>query len=152
MNEPVIREARKSDVAAIVGLLAEDFLGQSREDPSSPPRREYLDAFDEMARDANQMMIVMEQDGAIVGCLQISVIPGLTLVGTRRGQIEGVHIASTHRGRGLGHRLLQWSIEECRRRGCGLVQLTANKARRDAHRFYASLGFEATHEGFKRAL
>jgi GNAT superfamily N-acetyltransferase len=152
MGEPVIREARKSDVAAVVGLLADDMLGQSREDPSSPLRREYLDAWDEMAKDANQMLIVIEQDGALVGCLQISVIPGLTLMGARRGQLEGVHIASTHRGRGLGRRLLQWAIEECRRRGCGLVQLTANKSRHDAHRFYASLGFEPTHEGFKLGL
>ncbi len=152
MNEPVIRQAGRSDVAAIVRLLADDMLGQTREDPSTPLRREYLDAFDEMARDPNQLMVVMELDGALVGCLQITVIPGLTLMGTRRGQLEGIHIASTCRGRGLGHRLVQWAIGECRRRGCGLVQLTANKARGDAHRFYASLGFEATHEGFKRLL
>lgn len=151
-GEPVIRVARRSDVAAIVGLLAEDFLGRTREDPSLPLRREYLDAFDEMAKDANQTMVVMELDGAVIGCLQITVIPGLTLMGARRGQIEGVHIASAHRGMGLGHRLLRWAIEECRRRGCGLVQLTSDKRRAEAHLFYEALGFRATHEGYKLEL
>jgi GNAT superfamily N-acetyltransferase len=69
-----------------------------------------------------------------------------------RGQIEGVRVASSHRSAGIGHKLLQWAIGECRRRGCGLVQLTTDKSRRDAKRFYEDLGFVAVHEGMKLAL
>lgn len=95
---------------------------------------------------------MLDDGGAVVGSLQLSFIPGLSLSGMWRGQIESVRIASTRRGGGLGHMMIEWAIEECRRRGCGLVQLTMNKSRQDALRFYRSLGFEATHEGFKLML
>jgi ribosomal protein S18 acetylase RimI-like enzyme len=97
-------------------------------------------------------MAVVADGDAVVGCVQISFIPGLSRQGMWRGQIESVRIASGHRGEGLGHRLFEWIIAECRNRGCGLVQLTSDKARVDARRFYESLGFRASHEGMKLNL
>jgi GNAT superfamily N-acetyltransferase len=97
-------------------------------------------------------MAVLEDGGEIVGYLQLTFIPGLSLRGMLRGQIESVRIASSRRGGGLGHRMFEWAIAECRRRGCGMVQLAMNKSRADALRFYESLGFVASHEGFKLTL
>lgn len=133
-------------------MLADDDLGSTREDVSDPLNPRYVDAFEAMERDPNQMMAVFEQDGAVVGCLQLSFIPGLSYVGLWRGQIESVRIAKSARGGGLGRQMIEWAIEECRERGCGLVQLAAHKSRTDAHRFYGTLGFEATHEGLKLTL
>jgi GNAT superfamily N-acetyltransferase len=98
------------------------------------------------------VLAVAEQDGRVVGCLQISFIPGLSRLGMWRGQIEAVRVASGQRGSGLGKAMLAWAIEQCRARGCGLVQLTTDKRRPQAHRFYESLGFEASHEGMKLTL
>jgi ribosomal protein S18 acetylase RimI-like enzyme len=148
MPEMTCRRAAAGDLPAIVALLADDALGSGREDPSLPPNRDYLAAFAAIERDPNQLMAVVEQDGAVVGCLQLSFIPGLS----RRGQIESVRIATAHRGSGLGRQVFAWAIEECRRRGCGLVQLTTDKSRPEARRFYESLGFVASHEGMKLAL
>lgn len=133
-------------------MLADDDLGSTREDVSDPLNPRYVDAFEAIERDPNQMMAVFEQDGAVVGCLQLSFIPGLSYVGLWRGQIESVRIAKSARGGGLGRQMIEWAIEECRERGCGLVQLAAHKSREDAHRFYGALGFEATHEGLKLTL
>lgn len=152
MDQIVIRPARKPDLPAIVALLYDDVLGGTREDPSLPLDTRYEAAFDAMEGDANQIMAVMEETGEIVGCLQITFIPGLARLGTWRGQIENVRIASARRGSGLGHRLMHWAIEECRRKGCRLVQLTGDKSRHDAHRFYESLGFKPLHEGMKLEL
>lgn len=130
-------------------MLADDVLGQTREDPGDPA---YAQAFDAIARDPNQFMAVLEDAGAVVGYLQLTFIPGLSLKGMLRGQIESVRIASSRRGQGLGHVMLGWAIEECRRRGCGMVQLAMNKSRDETLRFYESLGFVASHEGFKLTL
>ncbi len=146
MAEPAIRRATAEDVAAIVALLADDDLGKAREAPGDPC---YGEAFAAIAADPNQFLAVVDDGGEVAGCLQLSFIPGLSLKGMWRGQIESVRIASSRRGQGLGHLMIDWAIGECRRRGCGLVQLTMNKTRKDSHRFYESLGFEATHEGFK---
>ena len=133
-------------------MLADDDLGSTREDVSDPLNPLYVEAFKAIERDPNQMMAVFERDDGVVGCLQLSFIPGLSYVGLWRGQIESVRIAKTARGGGLGRQMIQWAIDECRARGCGLVQLSAHKSREDAHRFYGSLGFEATHEGLKLTL
>ncbi|MEE9587117.1 MAG: GNAT family N-acetyltransferase [Hyphomicrobiaceae bacterium] len=146
------REAKVSDMAAIVALLADDPLGQSREDAGTPINPKYLDAFAAMDRDINQLLAVVELAGDIVGCLQLSFIPGLSRLGAWRGQIESVRISSAHRGLGLGHTMFTWAIEQCRARGCELVQLTTDKKRPDALRFYESLGFVASHDGMKLAL
>lgn len=147
-----IRRATSADLAAIVGLLADDALGRSRENPGPPLDPCYGEAFAAIERDPNQFLAVAEEGGEVVGCLQLSFIPGLSRHGLWRGQIESVRVASARRGGGLGRRLFEWAIAECRRRGCGLVQLTTDKARPDALRFYESLGFAASHEGMKLAL
>jgi ribosomal protein S18 acetylase RimI-like enzyme len=144
------RRARIGDVPAIVALLADDAIGSVREDAAPPGR--YDAAFAAIAQDANQYLAVAEQAGQIVGCLQLSFIPGLSRQGAWRGQIEGVRIASGHRGAGLGAQMLAWAIATCRDRGCDIVQLTTDKRRTDAIRFYEKLGFRPSHEGMKLTL
>lgn len=145
----IIRRATTADLEAIIALLADDMLGAARERPGDPA---YAAAFAAIEADPNQFLAVVEEAGRVVGCLQLSFIPGLSRLGMWRGQIESVRIAASHRGAGLGRRMFEWAIETCRARGCGLVQLTTDKARPDARRFYESLGFSASHEGMKRAL
>jgi ribosomal protein S18 acetylase RimI-like enzyme len=147
-----LRRAMLADVPAIVALLMDDALGKLREDLGTPLNPRYLAAFEAIERDPNQMLAVAERDGRVIGCLQISFIPGLSRLGMWRGQIEAVRVASGQRCGGLGKAMLTWAIEQCRARGCGLVQLTTDKRRRQAHRFYESLGFDASHEGMKLAL
>ena len=130
-------------------MLADDVLGQTRENPEDLV---YARAFADIERDPNQFMAVLEDAGAVVGYLQLSFIPGLSLKGMLRGQVESVRIASSRRGQGLGQVMLKWAIEECRRRGCGMVQLAMHKSRDDTLRFYKSLGFVASHEGMKLNL
>jgi ribosomal protein S18 acetylase RimI-like enzyme len=148
-----IREARRSDVAAIVALLADDPLGQVREDNSDPLAESYFRAFDEIAEQrGNLLLVAAETGGRVIGCLQLTIIAGLTRRGTKRGQIEGVRVAAGQRGRGVGERLIRHAIDMARAEGCGLVQLTTDKLRPDAHRFYEGLGFVASHLGMKLAL
>jgi GNAT superfamily N-acetyltransferase len=97
-------------------------------------------------------LAVVEDEGRVIGCLQLSFIPGLSRLGMWRGQIESVRITADRRGDGLGRQMFEWAIAECRARGCGLVQLTTDKQRPEALRFYESLGFVASHEGMKLAL
>jgi ribosomal protein S18 acetylase RimI-like enzyme len=149
VSAPAFRRATAADLPAIVALLADDMLGATRERPGDPA---YGAAFAAIEADANQFLAVVEEAGHVVGCLQLSFIPGLSRLGMWRGQIESVRIAASHRGGGLGRRMFEWAIEACRARGCGLVQLTTDKARPDALRFYESLGFVASHEGMKLAL
>ncbi len=146
------RRACVADVPAIVAMLADDAIGSGREEAGAAHHARYADAFAAIDRDANQFLAVVEQAGRIVGCLQLTFIPGLSRFGTWRGQIEGVRIASSHRGEGLGERMFAWAIETCRERGCALVQLTTDKRRPDAIRFYERLGFQPTHEGMKLEL
>ncbi len=148
----VVRQAHHADLPAIVAMLADDVLGQTREDAGPPLNPAYAEAFAAIARDPNQFAAVLEDAGEVVGYLQLTFIPGLSLKGMLRGQIESVRIASSRRGQGLGHVMLQWAIAECRRRGCGLVQLAMNKSRDDTLRFYKSLGFVASHDGLKLTL
>lgn len=148
----LFRKAEKTDLDNIVGLLADDRLGASREIVSDSVDEKYLAAFQAIDRDPNQLLAVAVDAGNIVGCLQLSFIPGLSRAGMWRGQIESVRIAATHRGTGLGKTFFQWAIERCRERNCGLVQLTSDKTRLDAIRFYEALGFAAGHEGMKLTL
>lgn len=147
-----IRRAERADLPAIIRLLADDMLGRSRETVSDPPAREYLDAFDAIDRDSNQLLAVMVDGSEVVATLQLTFLPGLARRGALRGQIESVRVASTRRGEGLGERLFDWAIAECRRRGCSVVQLTTDRSRSDAHRFYDRLGFEPSHIGYKLRL
>jgi GNAT superfamily N-acetyltransferase len=145
----IFRRATADDLPAIVALLADDVLGATRESPGDPA---YAAAFAAIDADANQLLAVAEQDGRILGCLQLTFLPGLSHRGAWRGQVESVRVAADQRGTGLGRRFLEWAIAQCRARGCRMVQLTTDKSRADARRFYESLGFTASHEGMKLAL
>lgn len=149
---PNFRRAERADLEAIVDLLADDALGAGREDAARPLDGRYLAAFEAISADPNQFLAVVETEGRIVGTLQLSFLPGLSRLGMTRGQIEAVRIAADRRGTGLGEAMFAWAIAECRKRGCALVQLTTDKSRPDAHRFYERLGFVASHEGYKLAL
>ena len=152
MEEIRFRQAVITDLPAIIGLLADDDLGRQREQIGPPPSPNYEMAFYAIEKDSNQMLAVAERNGEVVGCLQLTFIPGLSRVGLWRGQIESVRVASKLRGSGLGRKLFEWAIEACQKRGCGLVQLTTDKSRPNALRFYQSLGFMASHEGMKLDL
>lgn len=152
MDALTFRRAASDDLAAIVALLADDPIGGGRESAGPHLDPVYADAFAAIERDPNQLLAVAERAGKVIGCLQLSFIPGLTRRGIWRGQIEGVRIAGSERGAGIGRAMLLWAIEECRKRNCGLVQLTSDKRRAGAHGFYEALGFRATHEGYKLAL
>ena len=147
------RKARRSDLPAIIGLLADDMLGQSREVVSDPVDPHYEQAFVAIEADQNQLLAVAtDGEDKVVGCLQLSFIPGLSHAGMWRGQIESVRIAASQRDTGLGSRFIEWAVEKAAERGCQLVQLTSDKTRPDAIRFYEKLGFIASHEGLKRSL
>ena len=145
-----MRRARAEDVPAIVALLADDELGAARESPED--LAPYQAAFKAVDADPNQHLVVAERDGRVVGCLQLTVIYGLSRRAATRAIIESVRVGSGERGSGLGTTMITWVIEECRRLGVDLLQLTSDKSRTDAHRFYERLGFEATHVGFKLTL
>ncbi len=152
MSPVNFRRARHDDLPAIIAMLADDPFGAAREDPRLPLDQDYLTAFAAIDRDPNQFLLVAELGEAILGVLQISFIPGLGHKGMWRGQIEHVRVASSARGKGLGGAMMKWAIGRCKTRGCGLVQLTTNKLRPDALRFYEKLGFVASHEGLKLPL
>ncbi len=154
MNDASVkmRPADESDLPAIIASLADDPLGATREDLSDPLSASYQSAFAAIAEDPNQFLAVAERDGAVVGTLQLSHMPGLARRGAWRGQIEAVRVAAASRGSGLGRMMFEWAIAECRKKGCTLVQLTSDNARPDAHRFYESLGFVGSHTGFKLSV
>ncbi len=149
---PIIRLAARADLPAIVRLLTDDVLGRGRENTGETAAPCYTAAFEAIERDPNNEFAVMEQDGAVVGCLQLTFIPGLSRQGATRAQIESVRVASSLRGQGLGRALFEWAIARAKEKDCRLVQLTTDKTRGGAHRFYESLGFAASHEGMKLVL
>ena len=146
------RRAGPQDLPDIVRMLADDVLGSTRERFEEPLPRSYLDAFEAIEADANNELIVADIDGRAVGVLQLTFIPYLTHQGSWRALIEGVRVAASSQGQGIGHALLERAISRARERGCRLVQLTTDKTRSDALRFYESLGFQASHEGMKLPL
>ncbi|MFD7681336.1 GNAT family N-acetyltransferase [Streptomyces sp. NPDC060187] len=150
MADLEIRAVVADDVPAIVAMLADDPLGARRESPDD--LTPYLDALKRLSADPNQHLVVAVRESRVVGTLQLTVIPGLSRKGATRSIIEAVRIHADERGSGLGTQLIEWAIDESRRQGCQLVQLTSDASRTDAHRFYERLGFEASHVGFKLAL
>jgi len=152
MRQFSFRTASLTDLPAIVALLADDELGRGRELMGTPLDARYVAAFEAIAADANQRLVVAVDADAVVGTLQLSFIPGIAHTGAWRGQIEGVRIAAPLRGSGIGQQMLEWALAECRARGCSVVQLTTDKRRTDAHRFYERLGFVASHAGYKLTL
>ncbi|MFI7408241.1 GNAT family N-acetyltransferase [Streptomyces sp. NPDC049627] len=150
MGDLEIRPAVADDIPAIVAMLADDPLGAQRESPDD--LTPYLSAIERLSNDPNQHLVVAVREGRVVGTLQLTVIPGLSRRGSTRSIIEAVRIHADERGSGLGTQLIEWAIGESRRQKCQLVQLTSDKSRTDAHRFYERLGFTASHVGFKLAL
>ncbi|HEX5769174.1 MAG TPA: GNAT family N-acetyltransferase [Burkholderiales bacterium] len=146
------RCARHDDLPAIVRLLADDPLGAKRERYETPLPQAYVRAFEAIDADPNNELVVACLEGEVVGVLQVTFIPYLTYQGGWRALIEAVRIDSRQRSRGLGRKMFEWAIARSRDRGCHLVQLTTDKSRPDAKRFYESLGFAASHEGMKLQL
>lgn len=146
------RDANLADLPAIVALLAEDTLGEKREDPSLPLDSAYERAFHLIDANPDQRQIVAEKGGAVVGTMQLTFIPGIAFRGAWRGQIEAVRVAGSLRGQGIGAKMINWAVEQCRARQCRMVQLTSDKSRDAAHRFYERLGWTRSHEGFKLKL
>lgn len=144
------RRATEKDVVSIVAMLADDELGKQRENFAIPLPPAYIKAFRAIAADNNQELIVVENEKAeIVGTLQLSFIPYLTYRGGIRAQIEAVRIRKTERNLGIGKKMFEWAIARAKARKAHLLQLTTDKKRPDAIRFYENLGFRASHEGMK---
>ena len=152
MPDLIFRRATEADVAMIIGLLADDVLGASREATGAEDYPHYLNAFRAIDADANQFLLVVDDGSSIVGTLQLTFIAGLASRGLKRGQIEAVRIASDRRGEKIGEAMFNWAVEKCRAEQCGIVQLTTDKTRTEAHRFYDRLGFQPSHIGYKMKL
>ncbi|MEM5593330.1 GNAT family N-acetyltransferase [Niallia circulans] len=146
------RLAVLQDLDQIVAMLADDVLGSKRERYEQPLPASYLQAFQAIAEDPNNELVVACFGNEIVGVQQITFTPYITHQGGWRATIEGVRTASSVRGKGVGTQLINWAIERAKERGCHLIQLTTDKQRPDALRFYERLGFQATHEGLKMKL
>ncbi|MEV0327181.1 GNAT family N-acetyltransferase [Micromonospora echinospora] len=150
MSDLVFRTAVRADLPAVVALLADDVLGRSRE--ATVVDEAYERAFADISADPRNHLVVAEQDGEVVGCLQVTYIPGLGRHGAERALVESVRVRADRRGAGIGRALMTWVVDRARERGCALVQLTTDKRRANAHRFYVGLGFVASHEGMKLPL
>lgn len=146
------RDARREDVPAIIGLLAADSLGATREPTDGVVPETVWTALDAISRDPNNRLIVAEQAGRIVGCMQLTLIPGITYSGGTRLNIEGVRVAEDLRRQGIGRRMFDWAIADARQKGVRLVQLAHHASRKNADAFYRSLGFTPSHVGMKLDL
>ena len=152
MSGLTYRRAVEADLHAIVALLADDILGSSREATAAGLSARYREAFSEIQADPNQYLCVVEDENDVVGTFQLTFIPGLSRGGSKRAQMEAVRVPASRRGERIGEAMFRWAADYSRERGCTLMQLTTDKARPDAHRFYDRLGFEATHIGYKMRL
>jgi GNAT superfamily N-acetyltransferase len=152
MTDPVIRAAQRTDIEAIIALALQGQIIGSTDNAADWADESYQFAFSAIEANPNEELYVLERDGKVIGTFQLTFLPGLMRRGMTRGQVEAVFIAEHLRGQGLGRRMMKWAVNRCRERGCGMVQLTSNKKRVDAHRFYESLGFAKSHEGFKLYL
>jgi ribosomal protein S18 acetylase RimI-like enzyme len=148
ISSVTIRRAHSGDVGAIVAMLADDPLGSGRERLQDPLPPSYYQAFERVDRDPNiQLVVAQDADGAVIGCLQLCILPGLSSQGASRGLIEDVRVAARCRSRGIGEQLVQWAIAEARAKQCKLVELLTHNSRVDAQRFYLRLGFQPSHVG-----
>ena len=144
------RRARREDVAAIASLLSDDALGAGREDPAD--LAPYLEAFGRIDADPRNLLAVAERDGQVVGCLQLTFVPGLSNRGAEFALLQAVRVAAALRGQGAGRAFVAWAMDEARGRGCAAMELLTHNSRTDAQRFYRSLGFADSHRGMRRAL
>lgn len=145
-----IRGANDGDLPALIALYADDDIGVSRE--ATEVDAAYQSAFDAIQSDPNHLLVVGAYGDEIVATLLLSFLPGLSRHGAWRAQIEAMRVARHLRGQGVGQALLDWAITEARNRGCALVQLTSDRRRPDAHRFYERAGFTPSHLGYKLSL
>ncbi len=156
MAEPspiTVRPARREDVAAIVRLLADDDLGAGREVVSDPPLPAYGEAFDKLAANPRSLLVAAEDaGGVVVGALQLTFIPGLSNQGAELALVSAVRISSSLRNHGLGQQMMDWAMDEARRRGCKYMELFTHLSRVEAQRFYKRLGFAKSHAGMRREL
>jgi GNAT superfamily N-acetyltransferase len=146
------RQATREDLPEIVRMLADDFLGATRERYENPLPESYTKAFEEIEADKNNELIVAERDGEIVGTPQITFTPSISFQGGKRATVESVRVDAKYRGQSIGRELMLWAIERAKRENCVAMQLTTNSARADAHRFYENLGFKGSHLGMKLYL
>lgn len=149
ITQPLVRPACRNDLTDIVRLLSNDPLGRERETFETPPPSVYFQAFDRIQNDVANTLFVAELDGKVVGCLQLTIIPGLSFSGMRRALIEDVRVDESCRGKGIGHRLMENAIHASRAKGCGMTQLLVHETRHEAHRFYADFGFSQRHLGMR---
>ena len=147
-----IRHARRSDLDAIVRLIADDESALHDDSPAPEHRAAYAHAFDQIDGDPRNELFVAEVEDAVVGTFQLTYMPHIFDRGAERAQLEGIFVARASRGRGIGGDMLKFALERARARGCRMAQLNSNKARANAHRFYEAAGFTASHEGFKAIL
>jgi ribosomal protein S18 acetylase RimI-like enzyme len=143
----IIRRARRDDVRAIVTMLADDHLGRARERLEEPLPESYFAAFARLDADPGIQLVVAEEGGVVVGCLQLCILPGLSSQGASRGLIEDVRVAAHCRSRGIGEQLVRWAVAQARAKGCKLIELFTHNTRVDAQRFYERLGFSKSHVG-----
>lgn len=148
----MIRKATEADLLDVVRMLADDQLGAVRECADAPLALYYKEAFAHMQRQDGNDLYVAEEEGAVVGCMQLTFIAGFSRKGMTRCQIEGVRVSASTRSSGTGKAMMQYAIDLSRAKGCGLVQLTTDSKRQDAHRFYENIGFVASHVGMKLDL
>lgn len=146
-----LREARRDDIRRIIEMLADDEVARGRESLSGD-LAPYHTAFDAIAADPNNTLYVWDEDGAVMGCLQLTFLPGMSYGGRWIAQVEGVRVDRSLRGLGIGEKMMDTIVAKSRERGCKYLQLTTNKQRLDAQRFYERLGFVMSHEGMKLAL
>jgi len=147
-----IRPARIDDLPALIRLLADDEIGATRDPVETPLSSAYKAAFEAITRDARNLLIVAEQDDAVIGFLQMTYIQGLSWKGAERLLIEDLRVASAQRGQGIGGRLMAWCLDQARSRGCRVAELFAHQSRKEAHRFYKSFGFQDSHLGMRLVL
>ena len=140
------------DLPDVVRLLADDFLGQQRENLSESINENYVKAFREIEADLNNELIVAELDGKVIGTLQLIITPSLSYQGGKRSMVESVRVDSSLRGKGIGREIMLWAIERAKQYGCVSMHLTSHNDRIDAHRFYEKLGFSKSHVGMKLSL
>jgi ribosomal protein S18 acetylase RimI-like enzyme len=148
ISSVTIRRARRDDVGIIIKMLADDPLGSARERIEDPLPQSYLTAFETLDRDPNiELVVAADVEGAVVGCLQLCILPGLSSQGASRGLIEDVRVARHCRSRGIGEQMVQWAVAQARAKGCILVELLTHHTRVDAQRFYERLGLQRSHVG-----
>ena len=149
MTKLKIRNALLDDIPMVVRLLSNDPLGSERESYQKPLPNQYYVAFTEIDSDKNNFLMVVEDDNNIIGTMQLTILHHMTHQGGKRAQIEGVRIDENYRGKGIGKHMIEWAINKARTLGCHLVQLTTDKKRPEALKFYQQIGFVDSHEGLK---